>query len=214
MNVVPDVLPDIDPVVSTTLTFAGKRVHHGDFVDSRLSERAPTLTIQPYDRGPRLYTIAVVNPDVPDVEKDGFGYRCHFLASNIEISPTSTRVLLHTLNPQTQTILPWLPAYGQMGAPYQRMSVFVLEQPRSEDGTTFQRLDTEKLKLQREGFNLRAFIDRSGLKPVGVDLFRTKWDEGTAGVMQRAGIDGWDVEFKRKRVEPLPYKRMNTNRYR
>ena len=104
--------------------------------------------------------------------------------------------------------------YGQMGAPYQRMSVFILEQPRSEDGTSFQRLDTQGLKLRAEGFNLRSFVDRYGLKPVGVDLFRTKWDEGTAGVMQRAGIDGWDVEFKRKRVEPLPYKRMATVRYR
>ena len=172
------------------------------------------MTIQPYDKGPRLYTIVVMNPDVPDVEKDGFGYRCHFLASNVEISPTSTRVLLHLLDGEKQVVLPWLPAYGQMGAPYQRMSIFILEQPRSEDGTSFQRLDTQGLKLRAEGFNLRSFVDRYGLKPVGVDLFRTKWDEGTAGVMQRAGIDGWDVEFKRKRVEPLPYKRMATVRYR
>ncbi|KAK5136924.1 hypothetical protein LTR08_001431 [Meristemomyces frigidus] len=220
MNVIPDVLPAIEPIVSTTLTFAGKRVQHGDFVDSRVSELAPSMTIQPYDKGPRLYTIAVVNPDVPDVEKDGFGYRCHFLASNIEITPTSTKVLLHKLQSETQVVLPWLPAYGQMGAPYQRMSVFILEQPKTEDGAGFQRLDAAKTRAEeprysrREGFNLLSFVDRFALKPVGVDLFRTKWDEGTAGVMQRAGIQGWDVEFKRKRVEPLPYKRLATVRYR
>jgi len=29
------------------------------------------------------------------------------------------------------------------------------------------------------------------------------WDEGTAGVMERAGIEGADIEFKRKKVIPL-----------
>ncbi|KAK4546367.1 hypothetical protein LTR36_002044 [Oleoguttula mirabilis] len=219
MNVVPDVLPAIDPVVSTALSFAGKRVQHGDFVDSRMSELAPSLQIQPYDKGKRLYTVVVVNPDVPNVQKDAFDYRCHFLASNIEISPTDTRVRLGLLGEEGQVILPWLPAYGQKGAPYQRMSMFVLEQAKSEGGGEFQTIDVAAVKAggkytQRHGFNLRSFVDKHLLKPVGVDLFRTKWDEGTAGVMQRAGIVGWDVEFKRKRVEPLPYKRMDSVRYR
>ena len=66
----------------------------------------------------------------------------------------------------------------------------------------------------RENFNLRAFADRFNLTPIGADLFRTKWDEGTQGVMRRAGVVGWDVEFRRKRVEPLPYKRKGGERYR
>ncbi|KAK5113752.1 hypothetical protein LTR85_010769 [Meristemomyces frigidus] len=222
MNVVPDVLPAIDSVISTTLSFAGKRVQHGDFVDSLMSEQAPIMQIQPYDKGKRLYTVVVVNPDVPNVEKDAFDYRCHFLASNIEISPIDTRVHLGRLSEESQVILPWLPAYGQKGAPYQRMSIFVLEQPKSDDpssGSSHQTLDVAAVKetgryTQRHGFNLRSFVDKHLLKPVGVDLFRTQWDEGTAAVMQRAGIIGWDVEFKRKRVEPLPYRRMDSVRYR
>jgi large subunit ribosomal protein L35 len=45
-------------------------------------------------------------------------------------------------------------------------------------------------------------------------LFRSRHDEGTAGVMQRAGIPGGDVEFKRKKIEPLPYKKLPGSRYR
>jgi len=45
-------------------------------------------------------------------------------------------------------------------------------------------------------------------------LFRTKWDEGTAGVMARAGIEGANVELKRVKVEPLPYKRRNPATFR
>lgn len=98
------------------------------------------------------------------------------------------------------------------------MSIFVLEQPKS-DTVGSQTLDVASIKTlgrytKRDEFILRSFADKYSLTPVGVDLFRTRWDEGTAGVMQRAGIVGWDVEFKRKRVEPLPYKRKDGARYR
>lgn len=220
MNMIPDVLPTIDPSVSTILRFGRKKVQHGDFVLSTLSERPPNFTIQPYDAGERLVSIAVVNPDVPNVEKDGFEYRCHFLASNLTLSPTETEVDLSTLDPETQVIVPWLPAYAQKGLPYQRMCIFILQQhpPGSLSSVADGRLDLEEIKQKekyttREGFNLRSFVDTNRLKPVGADLFRTQWDEGTAGVMARAGIVGADVAFKRKRIEPLPYKRLKGERF-
>ncbi|KAH9829204.1 mitochondrial large ribosomal subunit YmL35 [Teratosphaeria destructans] len=213
MKVVPDVLPVIDPIVSTRLVWNGKHFDHGDFVDSLISEKAPKLFIQPYDRGEKLYTIAVINPDVPDVERDSYTYRCHFLASNIPISPTDTLVRLSELDQDKQVIIPWHPAYSQSGIPYQRMSVFILEQAsHPEAAGQYQTINTAEVKGQerytkRDGFILRSFVDRYMLKPVGVDLFRTKWDDHTAGVMERAGVPGADVEFKRKKIEPLPYKR-------
>ena len=218
MNVVPDVLPNIDPTVSTTLSFNASKVQHGDYVLSSVSEHAPNLNIQCYDKGKRLVTIAVINPDVPNVAKDCFDYRCHFLASNIEIGPTDTRVNLRKLDENSQVILPWLPAYAQKGAPYQRMCIFVLQQPAS-DTSGSQTLDVAGIKevgryTQRLGLKLRSFVTKYLLHAVGVDLFRTQYDEGTAGVMQRAGIVGSDVEFRRKRIEPLPYQRRGGEYYR
>lgn len=250
MNVVPDILPAIDPSVSTSLAFGRKNVQHGDFVPSATSEHPPTLTIQPYSPGAKLVTIAVVNPDVPNVAKDGFDYRCHFLASNIPISPTTTFVDLGALDPESQIIQPWLPPYAQKGLPYQRLGIFVLEQspfeifddspaaassspnnasPSPSDNltdfppptptTTSSTLNLGAIKAKghytkRENFILRSFSSKYRLVPIGVDLFRTKWDEGTAGVMERAGIVGSDVEFKRKKIEPLPYQRLKAERYR
>ena len=222
MNVTPDVLPHIDPSVSTVLTFRNKKIPHGEFVLSALSEAPPSLDIQAYDKGERLVTVAVVNADVPNVEKDGFDTRCHFLASNIPISPTQTSVEISTLDLETQVILPWLPPYTQKGAPYQRLCIFILEQhppDTSSTDTPHGELDITQVKEKgrytvRENFSLRSFLDKHGYKPVGVDLFRSQWDEGTAGVMERAGIVGADVEFRRKRVEPLPYKRLKEERFR
>lgn len=235
MNVVPDLLPSIDPVVSTSLSFPVKatpwkrrNVPHGEKVESTVSEMPPVLQIQPYEKGEKLVTIAVMNPDVPDVEKDGFGYRCHFLAVNVPISPEGALVKFDKLSEETQVVHPWLPAFSQKGAPYQRLAIFVMEQPAAEkvsigsgEVAPSRVLEVERVKearggkyAVREDFTLRSLIMALGLKPVGVDLFRTEWDEGTAGVMKRADVPGWNVEFKRKRVEPLPYRRLKEERFR
>ena len=211
MHIIPDVLPHVDPVTDVTISFRGKTAHPGDFVPSTLSEEVPRLHIQCFDRGERLVTIAVVDPDVPVVEQDGFKHRCHFLIANVKISPISPVVQLGSLNESAQIIHPWLPPFAQKGSPYHRLAVFVFQQPSTEPLD----MDVTKSKAaERDGFSLRAFATRHRLKPVGANLFRSQWDEGTAGVMQRAGVEGADIEFKRERIEPLPYKRKDGSRFR
>jgi len=71
-----------------------------------------------------------------------------------------------------------------------------------------------RAREKRDGFNLRSFNDRHLVKPVGVHLFRTIWDEGTEGVMRRAGLEGANIELRRKKPEALPYKKKDGARYR
>jgi large subunit ribosomal protein L35 len=209
MNVIPDVLPHIDPVVSVDLRFQSTRVQPGQFVDSRRSQFAPSLTVQVFNPGSRLVTIAVIDPDVPNQAMDGFDYRCHGLYANIEISPTNSRVTLSQKD-EASTIIPWLPPFAQQGSPYHRLSVFVLQQPEGKQ------LDVAdiKEKTERDGFKLRAFVTRHALKPVGVTMFRSQWDEGTKMIMERYNIPGADVVWKRKAPEKLPYKKKDGKRYR
>ena len=79
-------------------------------------------------------------------------------------------------------------------------------------------LDVEALRKdpvnERDGFKIRQFVDRKPLRPIGMHLFRSKWDEGTDGVVTRAGIEGMGVEFLRKKPEKLPYKKKDGARYR
>ena len=268
MNVDPDVLPGIDPIMDVSFHFGKKSYSPGDFVLSTVSEQAPRLKAQLFEAGEKLCTIAVVDSDVPDVETDGFKYRCHFLACNIPISPlnpyldlqklsalgvvnepptssapipnqlvaSSSRIedepsasltppeTLQTLEdhaPKTpslttsspfdpKTLLPWLPPYAQKGSPYHRLSILILQQ---KDNTPIDTTSAKK-RAGREGFRLLSFRDRHSLKAIGLHLFRTKFDEGTDGVMERIGAPGSDIELKRKKVEPLPYKRRNPSTFR
>ena len=208
MHIVPDILPHLDPVAEVKLGFRRRNVYPGEFVDSRISEFPARLQVQVFDQGERLVSIVIVDPDVPNEEKDSFDYRCHFLALNIPISPTNTSVPLAGL--QSHTVLNWLAPFAQKGAPYHRLAIFVLQHHNNQ----VLDVDAVRQKVRRERFNLRSFKDRYLLTPVGVHLFRTKWDEGTAEVMARAGLPGAEIEWHRKKPEKLPYKKKDGERYR
>ena len=217
MHIVPDVLPYLDPTADVSLAFGRRKIQPGDFVDSRVSETpAPLLQVQVFDKGDRLVSIAVVDSDVPDEQQDSFGSRCHFLAVNVPLSPTATGIPLAKLKEEEHVVHPWLPPYAEKGAPYHRLAVFVLQQ--GDAGGEGASLDVQALKEnprnQRDDFKMRRLVHGSSLTPIGVHLFRSRWDEGTDGVVTRAGIEGMNIEFTRKKSEQLPYKKKDGARYR
>ncbi|OJJ51023.1 hypothetical protein ASPZODRAFT_148394 [Penicilliopsis zonata CBS 506.65] len=211
MKVIPDVLAHCEPVVDTKLYFGRRVVQPGDFVTSRISATAPKLDIQMFEREEKLVTIAVVDPDVPNVETDSFDYRVHYLAVNVPISILNTKVDLAKLSPEAQVILPWLAPVAQKGSPYHRLSVFILDQ---KDSQPLNVADLKAQETNRDNTQLRTLQARYHLKPIGAHLFRTQWDETTAEVMEEIGFSDANVELRRKRVEPLPYKRRNPASFR
>ncbi|CAK7564772.1 MAG: mitochondrial 54S ribosomal protein YmL35 [Sporothrix epigloea] len=227
-HLAPDLLPPakLQPNADVELYFRSYKVAPGAIIDSLISEVCPRLRVQVFDRGTRLLTVAVVDADVPDLEKDGFQHRCHFLAANIPIAPTDSSVPLSRLDPATQLVLPWLPAFAQKGSAPHRLAVFVFEQKAIGSGSNVAgdenrsaRIDTTALQKafasdpasaiaaikgdtaspvtsSRDGFSINSFVNKHGLDVIGCTLFRTQWDAGTAGVMERAGVPGADVELK------------------
>ncbi|KAI1171444.1 phosphatidylethanolamine-binding protein [Nemania sp. FL0916] len=199
LNIVPDVLDKFEPITDVQLAFRRIKVEPGEIMDSRVTEVPPRLKVQVFNAGERLVSVAVIDLDVPDAETDSFGLRCHYLAANVPISPNQPSLPLGKVNKETQLAVPWLPAFSQMGAPYHRLVIFVLEQ----NGATLDIAKLRELYSGRDGFSLKSFRDKFSLTPVGVNIFRTIWDEGTAGVMERAGVPGADIQFKHKRVHSL-----------
>lgn len=199
-NIVPDILPKLEPTADVQLFFRQSKVAPGTIVDSLTSESAPRLRVQVFDKGERLITVVVLDSDVPEVESDGFTKRCHYLAANIPLSPTDTSLPLSKIMAEDQLAVPWLPAFSQKGAPYHRVGVYLLEQKPGE------KVDVSKLKelySGRDGFSLKSMRDKFGLTPFGFTMFRSVWDENTAAVMARHGIPGADVELRPTRVHSL-----------
>lgn len=209
MKVVPDVVPHCDSVVDIKMNFGRVNVQPGDFVDSAVSEKPCRLSIQSFEKDPRLVTIAIVDPDVPNFATDSFDSRCHFLATNVEITPTTPLVDLSQIS-EEKILKPWLPPTAQKGSPYHRLAIVVLQ---NKDNIPIDKAVATG-KLDQGNFSLRRMITRHMLTPIGANMFRTQWDDNMAAVMTRAGIDGANVELKRTKVEPLPYKRRNPSTFR
>lgn len=206
MKVVPDVLPHCDPTIDAKLSFGRKNVQPGQFVNSSISSNAPKLDVQAFDGKEKLVTIAVVDPDVPNVEENSFDYKMHYLAVNVPLSFDTTKIDLAQLSPDSQLVLPWLPPVAQKGSPYHRLSVFIMEQKNSKP------LDFAAVKARetdRDNAHLRTLQARYHLKAIGAHLFRSIWDEDTAEVMKEIGFPKADMELRRKKAEGLPYKRRN-----
>ena len=210
MKVVPDVIPDCDPVVDITMTFGRDTYAPGEYVDSNISEYPPRLRVQSFARGERLFTIAIVDPDVPNLQTDSFDSRCHFLATNVSITPASPNVDLAQLS-DSQILLPWTPPTAQKGSPYHRVSIVLLQH---KDNVPIDHSSAMERVKTRQPFSTRRFMHNHMLTPIGASLFRIKWDDHMSGVMTRHNIPGADVELKRKKVEPLPYKRRNPSSFR
>ena len=212
MHVVPDLLPHLDPVADVQLHFGRYHIPPGDVVNSLVTEAPPRLRVQLFDPHPRRVTVAVVDADVPDLDADAFASRCHFLAANVPLAATRPDVNLAALDAHEHVVLPWLPPHAQKGSPYHRLAILVLEQRDARP------LDLAALRERetREGFNVRSLKLRQKLLPIGVQLFRTVFDHGTVEVMKRAGLEGANVEYKRRKPESLParYKVKNGARYR
>ena len=218
MNVIPDVLPKINPVYDVQLAFGSKKIQPGEKVHSKLSEHWPTLTIQPFDKGERLVTVVIVDTDLPDLEWDQYTYRCHGIFANINVSPTKTKISLRNLPASEHTVMEWQPPTAQKGSPYHRLSIWVLQHP---EGKTVDVKAAKEVFVERVGFILRSFLDKmrnawgnTAFNPVGITMFRTEWDDNMEGLMKRLGVQGWDVELKAKKVEPLPYRKKDGERYR
>ncbi|KAF8246361.1 PEBP-like protein, partial [Wilcoxina mikolae CBS 423.85] len=192
MNVVPDLLPQIDPVVDVQVRFQGRDVQPGAYVESIQSETPPTFKVFPFEAGQMLCTVAIVDLDVPNVEKDRFDYRLHWLVSNIHISPAQTQAIGTGAQP-SDTIVDWLPPHVQKGSPYHRYAMIVFKQPGS--------IDVSPLKgnIKRDGFVLRSFQSKQKLETIGAFMWRGQWDAHTTQLMQKHGLEGWDKMFVRKK---------------
>lgn len=208
-KVVADVLPYCDPTVDIKMKFGRNNVQAGDFVDSAVSENPCQLFIQSFEKENKMITIAIVDSDVPNVATDSFDSRCHFLATNIQLSPTTPHIDLGKLSTD-QILVPWTAPTAQKGSPYHRLSIVVLQQ---KNNISIDREIAAK-NIKQNDFQVRSLMTKHLLQPVGATLFRTKWDENMSAVMGRAGIDGAEMELKKVKVEPLPYKRRNPSTFR
>jgi len=205
MNVVPDVLPVLKPSIdlhviarTTPKEFHESKkvqqvVEPGIFLKSKQTIIPPKLRVNVFHPDVRLYTMLLVDPDVPNPESESFTTFLHWMKPNIALSATSPSLL--NLNTHTK----YIPPHPQRGTPYHRYVTLLLPQPprargrsdytlaaasRAGEIPTSMHLDIPVVPdVERLGFDVRGFVQKwnlNGAKGGGAHMWREVWDESVS----------------------------------
>ncbi|KAF3202026.1 hypothetical protein TWF679_011150 [Orbilia oligospora] len=129
MNVVPDILPSIDPIIDVSLRFRRKNIPHGAKVLAKNATRYPSVQVKQFDSKKRLVTVLVVDPDKPNLEKNGFDYYLQWMVTNCDISIENPMVIgVSTSHNARDEVAPYEVPYVHKGENYHRYCLFILEQ--------------------------------------------------------------------------------------
>lgn len=198
MKVVPDVLPEINPtidlqVIARTLPAeflktkkVFKAVEPGIYLRPKQTLQHPKLHTRVFHADERLYTMLLVDLDVPNPVTGSFTTFLHWLKPNISLSALSPSRI-----PDPNTHTRYIPPHPQRGSPYHRYVCLLLQQPplvgseytrtsafRATCPTSVQ-LDIPIIPdLERLGFNVRKFASQWNLDGAkGVHMWREVWDD-------------------------------------
>ncbi len=198
MHITPDVIPLISPSHDVRLFFPLRSRTHlggkarkddfevGEFLNSRESAKAPSIEIQSFKPGPGKYSIAIIDPDVPDEKNDAFTTYLHYLQEDVELDESKHLVTFEN----GKVSMPYVPPHPHKGTPYHRYTVVVWKQPESPP-------DIGRPQVKREGFVAMDFATQRGLRAVGISFWRQVWDENVGEVMKKAGVEWIDRDYRR-----------------
>ncbi|CAL1697070.1 unnamed protein product [Somion occarium] len=194
MNVVPDMLPEMHPSFdlrvnfpepppqSTVLRNRTKRkyqkIEPGVFLLPEQTRKPPMMYTTVFHTEPRLYTMLMVDLDVPDLENQTYQTYLHWLQPNVSLSTFSQSPI-----PLTTTHTKYIPPHPQKGTHYHRYVLLFVPQAHA----------TERMQIpvptdeERLGFNYREFAEQYGLdagRGGGAFMWREVWDETVSKIYQ------------------------------
>ncbi|KAH7884029.1 phosphatidylethanolamine-binding protein [Phlebopus sp. FC_14] len=185
MHIVPDVLAGLHPSLDLRITFpdhhvktdARKKYRHvepGVYLLPEQTVNPPRLYTDVFHTDERLYTLIMVDPDVPDVANSTYGTFLHWLQPNISLSAT-TPVPISDINTHTQ----YIPPHPQKGTPYHRYTLLLLRQKTTLDIPPF-------TAEERLGFSMRDFIENYDLDITagGAHMWREVWSAGVSDIFR------------------------------
>ncbi|CAG8521210.1 19776_t:CDS:10 [Dentiscutata erythropus] len=166
MYVVPDVFPDLEPTICLEFKFDDEFVEPGCFQRPIRTINPPTIVMNSFHVETRLYTLIMVDPDMPDVENKSFQMQWHWLITNIPINATKTDIS------GGNEILQYVSPHPPKGTKYHRYTLGAFEQP---DG----KIEMTKMDLK---MNVREFVNQYNLILRGATFFREVWDKDVSSI--------------------------------
>lgn len=192
---IPDTLPTLVPRAEVNIKFpfstgVNKWIEPGDFLSSNVTSMCPVFKVQEYDLldiGRQLYTVLVVNPDVPDLTNDSFKTALCYGLVNINLTYNDNLIDPRKFD-SSNIIADYLPPVPEKNAGKQRFIVWVFRQPLTEDSQDPNVLKIDQEGLSRDDFDIRQFTKKYNLDAIGAHIWRSEWDANVPAVREKYGL--------------------------
>lgn len=195
LGVIPDTMPTLEPEVDVKLQFPCNNVETfvepGTILSSNVTCRPPSFDVTEFRESvDDLYTILIVDPDVPDVATDGYTTSLLWALKDVPASNSDTVIDAKklTANPGCELVSYQAPT-PEKNSGNHRISVWVYRQSKKLG---------ELSAPSRESFDIRQFASEHDLKAVGAHVWRSAWDRNTEKVREMYGLPHGRV-FTRER---------------
>lgn len=194
LSVIPDTEPTLDPKVDVKLQFPGSEsqwVEPGTVLPCSVCTYYPHLVVQEFEKVPEntMYTVLIVDPDTPNLEKDSYQTTLHWALANVPLSLSNPVV-----DPEASTeLMSYLPPVPEKNTGKHRYAVWVYRQDEKIDPSTL-----EKDLITRDKFDIRRASKQLGLTAVGAHLWRSHFDITTESLREKYGLPAGRV-FSRTR---------------
>lgn len=203
-HVIPDTLPTVEPRAHVRVKFGhnfdaefGLWVVPGTKLPAFAVAKPPTIEIQEFEtveNSSGLYSVLLVNPDVPDLAKNSFSTSLNLGLYNVPLTFTDNTISPGKLLTNPEYIFQkYTPLVPEKNSPVQRACLWVFRQPKA----------LENVEVDAENFDIRAFVDTHELHAVGAHMWRQEFDRSVAKVRKEYGLPRGRVFDPVRGTEPL-----------
>lgn len=197
LHVIPDTLPTFVPRAHVKVKFGHNTrrefahwVEPGAILPAFAAARPPTIEVQEFD-ATGLYTVLLVNPDVPDLEKNLYSSKLHYGLANVALDYVNHTIDAALLLRQPGAVFaPYTPLVPEKNAPPQRACLWVFRQPK-------------EIEASAQDFDIRAFAEQHGLDAVGAHVWRQGYDRSVSGVREEYALGAGRVFHRVRGTAPL-----------
>lgn len=190
-HVIPDTMPTLDPRADVQMQFLTPNrrwLEPGEWIANDVCERMPLFKVVDFGAPTdQLYSIVVINPDAPDLDRDTFKTQLHFAAVNV---PAGAANPICNMN-DADILAEYRPPLPEKNAPHYRMCVWVFRQSG--------KLGIPEIPA-RDHFDIRKFASSNNLDAIGAHMWRTKWDLSTPDLREKYGLDRRGTVYFRART--------------
>lgn len=204
LHIIPGTLPTLVPEVEVNIKFGHNDekefsdwVVPGTKMPAFAVAKPPTIQIQefePVENGTGLYSVLVVNPDVPCLETNGYTTALHYGLVNVPLDFVNNTITPMSLLQNPERVLKeYMPLLPEKNVPTNRACVWVFRQGR----------ELQNVEASEEHFDIRAFADAHDLHAVGAHVWRQDYDRSTNRIRQMFGLEKGRVFHPIRNAEPL-----------